>query len=76
MCLYWWTIPVPEDTGYQGVFLSTCTSVDMKYCGWLRSIRYSKFAAVSLIKIVNCGLFSTIPLDIDFEIWNKTLVFV
>ena len=35
-CVYWWTIWVLADTCRQGGFLST--SVDMKYCGWIRSI--------------------------------------
>ena len=36
MCLCWWTIWVSKDTCRQGVFLYT--SVDTKYCGWLRPI--------------------------------------
>ena len=71
MCLCWWIIWVPEDTCRQGVFLST--SVDMKYCGWLRSIRtlksIFKISWYQFIGIVNCGLFSTIALDFwHFEI--------
>ena len=51
MCLCWWTIRVPEDTCHQGVFLST--SVDMKYCGWLRSIRTLK----SIFNILCCQFY-------------------
>ena len=66
ICLCWWTIRVPEDTCHQGVFLST--SVDMIYCGWRRSIRTFKsifpFVVINSIEMVNCGLFSTIPLGL------------
>ena len=53
---------VPEDTCSEGVFLSP--SIDMKYCGWLRSSCTLKsiFSAMNLKENVNCGLFSTIPL--------------
>ena len=68
----------PEDTFHRGVL--KYTSVDIKYCGWLRSIRIFK----SIFRILyyqfykNCNweLLSIIPLGFwHVDIWNKYLAF-
>ena len=57
-CLCLWNICVLEDTCRQGVFLST--SVDMKYCDWLRSIftlksKYNKILLSILKELLIVG---------------------
>ena len=79
MCLFWWTIWVPEDTCRQVVFLST--SVDMKNCGWVRLIHIFK----SIFKILcfqfyrNCcmtrGLYLwSAPSNMVLGIWRFRIV--
>ena len=55
ICLFWWTIQVPEDTCRQGVFLST--SIYTAFGFGLSALKraYSKLSAINFKGIVNCG---------------------